>query len=191
MQVQVTEAVGEERLTVCRLWQLFMHDVSELSGYDVDAQGFYDNDFQMDDDDTSRCLPHLVKVEGELAGLAIVLHRRYVAPGAPKRTRFADYYISDFFVLRKYRGRGVGRAVVNILWDRLPGKWAVAQLINHAAATAFWRSVIAERTGGEFWEEPDAEAEMSVGHRMQTFHIRPATDLATVLSTEERQMPPN
>ena len=29
---------------------------------------------------------------------------------------------------------------------------------------------------GEFWEEPNTEAELSVGHRIQTFHIQPATD---------------
>ena len=162
-----------------------MHDVSEFSGYDVDAQGFYDNAFLLDDDDTFRCLPYLVKVEGELAGLAIVLHRRHVAPGAPERTRYADYYMSDFFVLRKYRRRGVGRSVVNLLWDRLPGKWAATQLFSHEAATAFWRSVIAERTGGEFWEEPDADVELSAGHRGQSFHIRPATALSSEMPTDD------
>ncbi len=174
MKVQVTEAIEDDRLAVRRLWQLFMHDVSEFSGDDVDGHGVYNDAFLLGDDDTFRCLPHLIKVEGELAGLAIVLHRRYVAPGAPERTRLAGYSMADFFVMRKYRGRGVGRLAVNLLWDRLPGKWAVAQLFNHEAATAFWRSVIAGRTGGEFWEEPDAEVELSAGHRIQTFHIRPA-----------------
>ena len=176
MQIQVTEAIGDERLTVRRLWQLFMHDISEFSGYVVDGQGVYDDAFLLDDDDTFRYLPYLIKVEGELTGLAIVNHRRYVAPGAPERTRYADYFMAHFFVMRKYRRRGVGRLAVNLLWDLLPGKWEVTQLFNHEAATAFWRSVIAERTGGEFWEEPDAEAELSTGHRMQSFHIRPATD---------------
>ena len=185
MQVQVTEAVGEDRLAVHRLWQLFMHDVSEFYGNDVDAQGVYPNDFLMEDDDTFRCLPHLIRVEGELAGLALVSHRRHVAPGASERTRLADYSLTDFFVMRKYRRRGVGRMAVNLFWNRLPGKWAVAQLINHEAATAFWRSVIGERTGGEFWEEPDAEAEPGAGHRMQTFLIRPAT----APSSERGQVP--
>lgn len=179
MQVQITEAVGDDHLAVRRLWQLFMHDISEFSGYDVDGQGVYDDAFLLDDDDTFRCLPYLVRVEGELAGLAVVQHRRYVAPGAPERTRFADYSMTDFFVMRKYRGRGVGRVTVNLLWDRLPGKWAVAQLFNHEAATAFWRSVIAERTDGEFWEEPDPDVELSAGYRVQTFHIRPATALSS------------
>ncbi len=31
-------------------------------------------------------------------------------------------------------------------------------------------------TAGDFWEEPYVEAELSAGHRIQTFHIQPATD---------------
>lgn len=38
MQIQVIEAVGEERLTVHRFWQLFQHDVSEFTGDDADAE---------------------------------------------------------------------------------------------------------------------------------------------------------
>ncbi len=74
--------------------------------------------------------------------------------------------------MRKYRRRGAGRAAVNQIWDFLPGKWGVAQLFNHAAATAFWRAVIGERTGGGFVEEPAADAVLQSGHRYQEFFVR-------------------
>ena len=59
------------------------------------------------------------------------------------------------------------------------------QLFSHEAATAFWRSVIAERTGGEFWEEPDVDVELSAGHRGQSFHIQPATALSSETPTDD------
>ncbi len=52
MQIQITEAIGDECLTVHRLWQLFMHDISEFYGNDVDAQGVNENISLMEDDDT-------------------------------------------------------------------------------------------------------------------------------------------
>ena len=65
--------------------------------------------------------------------------------------------MKEFFVLRKYRGRGVGASVATQLFDRFPGKWEVRELAQNVAALAFWRAVIARYTDGRFvevaWDE--------------------------------------
>jgi predicted acetyltransferase len=60
--------------------------------------------------------------------------------------------IDEFFVMRKYRRRGVGRAVACQVFDRLPGRWALQQTPRNFVAQAFWRSVLAKYTGGRFEE---------------------------------------
>lgn len=169
--LRVLEAAGEGRDAVRSLWQSFMYDVSDVAGYDVEENGCYgyDNSHLLDDTDESSCLPFLIAVGDNLAGFAIVWARKQV--NRHVATRRPDYYMSDFFVLRKYRRRGAGRGAVNQIWDHLSGKWAVAQLFNHEAATAFWRAVISERTGGNFVEEPAADVVLRSGFRLQGFLV--------------------
>jgi predicted acetyltransferase len=71
----------------------------------------------------------LFRVEGALAGFALVF------TGEP-------HDIAEFFVLRKYRGRGVGAQAAAFLFGQFPGRWTVRQQLTNPAATAFWRKAI-------------------------------------------------
>jgi len=62
--------------------------------------------------------------------------------------------ISEFFVLRRHRRRGVGTEVARRVFDRYPGKWEVTQLTRNVDAQAFWRRVIGDYTGGRYDELP-------------------------------------
>ena len=85
--------------------------------------------------------PFLIKVGGELAGLAVVVRPPHVTPGR-------DYRMNEFFVLNKFRRRGVGRAAALTLLDRFRGRWEIAQRPTNHGAIAFWQSVVHEHTGG-------------------------------------------
>jgi predicted acetyltransferase len=58
--------------------------------------------------------------------------------------------MSEFFILRGERRRGLGRRAARAVFDRFRGVWEVSQLPGNRPATAFWRSVIQEYTGGGF-----------------------------------------
>lgn len=89
--------------------------------------------------------PFLVRVSGKWAGLALV--REVTLPdGRPAHS------IAEFFIMRKYRQQGVGKIVAQRLFDMFPGAWEIGQLASNAPAQAFWRSVVAEHTGGRFQE---------------------------------------
>lgn len=49
--------------------------------------------------------------------------------------------MSKFFVMRKYRRRGVGAQAARLLFDRFPGRWNVRELTANEPAQKFWRSV--------------------------------------------------
>lgn len=87
--------------------------------------------------------PFLIKAGGELAGLAVVTSQPHATPGR-------DYRMSEFFVLNKFRGRGVGRAAALALLGRFRGRWEVAQMPTNHGAITFWQSVIQEHTGGHY-----------------------------------------
>jgi predicted acetyltransferase len=95
MDVAVTAAPDDDRAVVRRLLQLYHYDFSEFDGSDVDPHGEYlhryFDEYWTDPDRTA----FLFRVEGALAGLALVF------TGDP-------HDIAEFFVMRKYRGRGAG-----------------------------------------------------------------------------------
>lgn len=50
--------------------------------------------------------------------------------------------ISDFFIMRKYRRRGVGKEVAFSLFDQFPGVWEIKQTIKNQHANQFWKHVV-------------------------------------------------
>ena len=48
--------------------------------------------------------------------------------------------VVQFFVLNGYRRGGIGTEVINRVFLKYPGKYAVSQLVRNKPAIAFWRS---------------------------------------------------
>jgi predicted acetyltransferase len=86
-----------------------------------------------------------IRVDGRLAGFALVGDRAEFAGEGVRE-------ISEFFVLRKYRHRGVGARVARQLFARFPGRWEVAALVWNVAAQRFWRRVIGRCAAGDVVE---------------------------------------
>jgi predicted acetyltransferase len=130
-----------------RLMQLYAYDFSEFMGLDVGDDALFDVG-----DALSRCWSEpwrhafRVRVDGRLAGF-VILDERSRLTGDPE---VMD--VAEFFVMRKYRRKGVGAVCATMAFDLFPRKWEVRQQGTNAAATAFWRSTIHHYTGGRFQE---------------------------------------
>ena len=165
--VVTLEEVGEPQAAVIeRLLQLYLYDFSEIEGLRIDDTGRYQNVSPW----THWRSPHhhafVVRVDGELAGLVLVkparddaLSRSVTAsPGRSERGGSGGHIeapsriVDEFFIMRKFRRRGVGREVTRRLFDRLPGRWSLNQTQHNYTAQAFWRTVLAEYTDGRFEE---------------------------------------
>ncbi|MGI8857938.1 MAG: GNAT family N-acetyltransferase [Thermomicrobiales bacterium] len=145
MHVEVITATSEDKSIIERLLQLYEHDNSEFFGADVDPDGIY----RVADIDAiwhpSRHV-FLIKVDDRLAGFAFVTrHLSYLGDGE-------TYLMDEFFIMRKYRRRGVGEQVARTLFDRFPGRWEVSEWPTNIGAHAFWRRVIGRYTNGQFHE---------------------------------------
>lgn len=64
----------------------------------------------------------------------------------------ADYRLTEFFIARPQRRRGLGRAAARLIFDRFAGRWEVVQDASSREAIAFWRNVLAAYTGGDYRE---------------------------------------
>jgi predicted acetyltransferase len=67
-------------------------------------------------------------------------------------TRVVDFRMSEFFVARAHRRRGVGCSAVRLILDRFAGRWEVLEYTRNPGAVNFWRKTVAAYTGGKFRE---------------------------------------
>ncbi|CAN5904793.1 GNAT family N-acetyltransferase [soil metagenome] len=143
IDLQVRRADSSDRLPIYRMLELYQHDLSDIWDQDLDAHGEYGyalDRFWHDPD----CHAFVATVDGRYAGVALV-------DGQVKLGQ-AGFWMSQFFVLKKYRRRGVGDTLATTLFDRLPGRWEVGQMPDNLPAQAFWRRVIGAYTSQGFDE---------------------------------------
>lgn len=153
MKVTIERVVFDKKPVFFNLMQLYLYDSSEYDGWDISEQGYFRYGY-IDHYWTEQGRhPFFIRVDGKLAGLAMI------------RTVFGDtsaqdyYSMAEFFVMRKFRGRGVAKAAATMLLDMFAGNWHVGQTSGNKQAQAFWRKLIAEYTNGAFSEEelPDED----------------------------------
>ena len=141
MGVELIKASAQQQSVVENLLQLYIHDFSELIRLDIGDDGLYtyENLALYWSGDASR-LPFLARFEGKLAGFILITISELSGDGE-------SYDMAEFFVLRSYRRRGIGRELAEKVWLRFPGLWQVRVMEDNAAAFKFWESSIAQFTG--------------------------------------------
>ena len=136
--------------------QLYLYDFAAIDDWPIGDDGLYGDVARIERFWTDpKKMSFLVRVDGTLAGFALV---RDGACFAGDGTRD----ISEFFILRRHRRRGVGREAARYLFDKFPGPWEVTQLTSNVEAQTFWRRVIGDYTGGRYEERarPDGRGVM-------------------------------
>jgi RimJ/RimL family protein N-acetyltransferase/predicted acetyltransferase len=131
-----------------KLSNYYAYDISEFFGYaagwEMPDSGIYEHMDYIKYWKDKDCFPFLVRYGDELVGYVIIDRK-----GTDKRT---DYNVSQFFILRKFQHKGVGRFVARTCFDQFPGKWEVMVMPGNEGGYRFWRSVIKEYTGGKYQE---------------------------------------
>jgi predicted acetyltransferase len=138
--IAVTEAEPHEKAVLGNLLQFYMYDFTEFVDLVLDDSGCFRVSAHFDRywSEPDRH-PFLIRARGRLAGFALV---HQLEPGV--------HSIAEFFVLRTFRRRAVGKTAAFVLFDRFPGEWHVAQEETNIPAQRFWTTIIAEYTGGDF-----------------------------------------
>lgn len=144
MEVQLVKIKREERHVLENLFCYYVYDMSEymkwnpdkdgtFGGYDVSKFNPY---WELDDH-----IPYFIKVNNELAGFVLI--RRYPSD-------LTLYDIAQFFVLRKFKGQGVGKDILKQIVKAFPGKWQIRVLLENSGALSFWKSAVSSIVGEDY-----------------------------------------
>ena len=140
---QVRLAAATDRLPIQHMLELYLHDLSKYWDYELDSHGLYG--YRLDKYWTdSNCHAFVFQADGRYAGFALVDD----AVSLPENA----IWMSQFFVVRRHRRKGLATLAAGTIFDAIRGKWEIGQFPGNAAATAFWRKAIQAYTSGEFIE---------------------------------------
>ena len=160
MTVQFRKAQPQDFPAVQQLLELYQYELSDIWPQDADAEAKYGYDLDRHRQD-ERFHAH-VAVEGlQYIGFALVAPAYF----AKKEGRWME----QFFVLKRHRRTGTGRALALYTLQSYPGLWEVGQMPANTAAQAFWRQVIGAQTRGDFVELQITEGNWQ--GVVQRFHV--------------------
>lgn len=147
-QIKLIPASLKDYPTIQNMARFYVYDMSqylgEEEGWECPEDGLFEClDFKKywENDDS---FPFLVRYQNELVGFVIV----------DKKTSepHIDFNMAQFFILRKFKNKGIGKFVAHRCFDQFCGSWEVMVLPGNDGAYQFWHSIITEYTKNQFEE---------------------------------------
>jgi predicted acetyltransferase len=139
--VELIPAGREHEEVLANLLEFYVYDFSEFIDAVVESDGrFHYPSLSLYWQDKNR-LAFLVKMDGDLAGLVLIAKGSLIS-GDPE-----VWDMAEFFIMRRYRRRGVGVSIAHEVWRRLPGMWEVRVIESNTPALAFWKAAVGDFTG--------------------------------------------
>lgn len=144
MKVDLIRASTEEKSIVQNLYPLYLHDLSEfIDDIDINEKGLFNIRFLDLFWQNDSLFAFLIRVDNKLAGFTLL-------STPPYTSMEVDYLVNEFFVLKKYRRRGVGRLAAFELLNKFQGRWEIYESPTNKLAQVFWRKIIREYTLGQY-----------------------------------------
>ncbi len=139
--IEVIRATPGQEPILANLLQLYAHDFSEFHDLDLGADGrFGYKHLPLYWSEPCRH-PFLVRIDSKLAGFVLV------KKGSEVSGSETVWDMAEFFVIRRYRRRGIGTQIAHEVWRRFPGPWEVRVMQSNVAAYHFWQRAISTFTG--------------------------------------------
>jgi len=139
--------------------QFYVYDFTEFTNLAIRENGSYPMlpDLHTYWGDTEHKQPYIIKVDQEIAGFILV---KQIESGAR-----CYNYLAHFFILRKFRGSGIGLQAAKLVIHAHDGEWEMYQLENNIQAQKFWDKVLNELTTDKILVKHEN------GRRYQTFCV--------------------
>jgi predicted acetyltransferase len=145
MNISIELVKIEEKEILENLGELYIYELSQYNSMDVDKFGLYND---LDDLElywkNENWYPFFIRIDNKLAGFILVYDGRQI------KEIDSDYSISDFFIMYKYKRRGIGKYCVKYIFDRFKGKWQIWYHPRNKISEKFWTKTIKEYTKGKY-----------------------------------------
>ena len=155
MRITLHPIPANQRVILENLFTYYVYDMSEFMGWDPNELGCYTFNAQTLDPywQDADYFPYFIYVDEKIAGFALV---RYYPCDRSKLD------VEQFFVLRRYKGHGIGKKALAQVVKLHPGEWQIRVLKENTLALRFWMAAVHAVVGDEFalTSEIDIDLEM-------------------------------
>ena len=134
--------IGEKEI-LRNLIEKYEYEFSQYTNVDLNSMGLYGYDY-LDYYWTEEGRYHFfIKVDNKLAGFVMVGNYMEVF-------KDAQYSMSEFFIIYKYRRKGIGTYVAKKVFAMFPGVWELKRHPLNHSSVVFWDRVINEVTSSKY-----------------------------------------
>ena len=142
MKLKFQKVAEIEKPILKQLLELYCYDFSEYILIDVNQKGMYG--YKYLDQYWTEVERHafFILVDGKYAGFIMINQDLKIAK--------EGNCISEFFILKKYRKKGIGTKSAFYAFDQFPGPWEVSVITSNIPAMKFWQKAIDQYTRGKF-----------------------------------------
>ena len=133
----------KENLKIARnLVHYYIYDMGIPMGWDPREDGVFDGCDEMAENWTNEKYHSYLIYNGEIPiGFAVVkeLDENEI-----------EYEIEEFFVLRRYRKKNIGKKIAVKLFESFKGRWQIRILKQNTPAISFWKRVLTTYTNNKY-----------------------------------------
>ncbi|MBN2544437.1 MAG: GNAT family N-acetyltransferase [Spirochaetes bacterium] len=144
---KLIKVLKKQKQILKQLIELYLYDFSEFDNKDVDESGHYGYKYLDHYWKEKNKHPFFIKVKNKFAGFVLLSNHCHILKNEQAKS------ISEFFIMKKYRRKGIGKKAAIKMFDMFRGDWEIRQHPHNIAAQKFWKNVITIYTGNNFSEK--------------------------------------
>jgi ribosomal-protein-alanine N-acetyltransferase len=147
-EIKIISATIEDYPVIQNMGRFYVYDMSEYigkeKGWEIPEDGLYECiDFKKYWEGENN-FPFLIRYGNEIAGFVIV-DKKGSSPEI-------DFNMAQFYILRKFKNKGIGCYVAHQCFNKFRGVWEVMVIPGNEGAYRFWRSTIKKYAHNDFTE---------------------------------------
>ena len=147
MEIDISIASFDEKHVLRNMLELYFYDLSEFDDdsdrLELNNAGLYGYRYLDYYWNEKGRFAYLLRVDGKLAGFALIRETE---------SEPLTFAVAEFFVMRKYRGLGLGTLLIFRMFELHKGKWSISTPIKNLTAQKFWRKIVIDVSHGEYEE---------------------------------------
>lgn len=135
--IELIAATPDHEPVLANLVELYIHEFTEWIDLEIGPDGrFGYGQLPLYWIEPDR-YPFLLEVDGKLAGFVLIRRGRSASGGEDV------WDVAEFFILRRYRRRGLGIQAAHRIWRSFPGRWQIRVMEENKPGRRFWANAIA------------------------------------------------
>ncbi|MGF7142266.1 putative acetyltransferase [Anaerotaenia torta] len=143
MNIGIKQVAADEKEILRNLLEKYDYEFSQWNNRDVNKLGLYGYDYLDNYWTEEKRWAYFILVDGCLAGFAMV-------NDYPEASEATDYSLAEFFIMYKYRRKGIGRIAACRIFDLFHGKWQLKRHPHNISSVHFWNNIVSDYTKGNY-----------------------------------------